>query len=75
VLSTYILPNGALGYVFAGGTSMAVPHVSGIAAMVRSLHPEWTPGHVRAHLKSSSERIGSKQLFGAGLIDAAAAVD
>jgi subtilisin family serine protease len=52
---------------------MSAPHVSAVAAVVRALHPGWTPGEVRAYLKSTSEPIGSRQLFGHGLINADAA--
>lgn len=74
ILSSYIFPeSGAPGYAWFAGTSMATPHVSAVAAYVRSLHPDWTPGAVRAHLKASAQAIGSRQLFGAGLVDVDAA--
>jgi subtilisin family serine protease len=77
ILSTYIFedgPNfGLPGYAWFAGTSMSAPHVSAVAAVVRALHPGWTPGEVRAYLKSTSEPIGSRQLFGHGLINADAA--
>ncbi len=55
------------------GTSMATPHVSAVAAYVRSMHPDWTPGAVRAWLKSTAQTVGSRQAFGAGMVDADAA--
>lgn len=53
---------------------MATPRVSAVAATVRALHPDWTPGRVRAYLRSTAQKIGSRQSFGAGMIDADAAV-
>jgi hypothetical protein len=49
---------------------MATPHVSAVAAYVRSMHPQWTPGTVRSWLKEHAQAIGSRQAFGAGLVDA-----
>jgi subtilisin family serine protease len=46
---------------------MATPHVAAVAAYVRSQHPEWNPGQVRAFLKSRAENVGPRQAFGAGL--------
>lgn len=75
ILSDYIFPDtGAAGYAWMAGTSMATPHVSAVAAYVRSIHPDWTTGHVRAWLKSSAQNLGVRQQFGAGLLDADAAV-
>lgn len=37
------------------GTSMASPHVAGIAALVRQTHPRWTPGQVKAALISTAD--------------------
>lgn len=68
-----ISPTGAATYYLMGGTSMATPHVSAVAAYVRSIHPGWSPGDVRSWLKDSAENIGSRQAFGAGLVDADAA--
>lgn len=60
-------------YYYMGGTSMATPHVSAVAGLVRALHPDWTPGSVRAYLKSTAQAIGPRQAFGAGMVDADAA--
>jgi minor extracellular serine protease Vpr len=36
------------------GTSMAAPHVSGVATLVRQIHPEWDPGQVKAALMNQA---------------------
>jgi lantibiotic leader peptide-processing serine protease len=53
---------------------MATPHVAGVAALVKSLHPDWTPGQLRSHLKDTAQPIGDRRQFGQGLVDADAAV-
>ncbi len=37
-----------------GGTSMAAPHVAGIMATLKQLHPTWTPRQLRALVISTS---------------------
>lgn len=73
ILSTIISNTGAPGYGFLAGTSMATPHVSAVAALVRAQHPEWTPGQVRAHLQATSDDVGYRQYFGHGILNADAA--
>ena len=61
------------------GTSMAAPHVSATAALiiasgVLGRHP--TPAQLTARLKATARRLGGggdEGLYGAGLVDAAAA--
>ncbi len=73
IVNAGINASGAATYYGMVGTSMATPHVSAVAAWVRAMHPDWTPGDVRSWLKTTAEVIGSRQQFGAGLVNADAA--
>jgi serine protease len=66
---------GADSYAFYQGTSMATPHVAGVAALMLSKTPGMTPDQVEAKLKSSARTFPASCVgCGAGLVDAAAAV-
>lgn len=78
ILSTYV-DSGTLSPTYAelNGTSMACPHVAGVAALVLSVAPNLTPAQVKALLESTAIDVGTPgrdNLFGHGLVDAAAVV-
>jgi subtilisin family serine protease/Tol biopolymer transport system component len=64
-------------YLREGGTSMAAPHVSGVAALVRSRHPEFIREQVQQVLRDTADDLGPPGWdphFGYGRVDAARAV-
>jgi subtilisin family serine protease len=65
-------------YAFFDGTSMATPHVSGVAALVWSNHPSCTAAQIRTTLQKSAMDLGTAgrdSEFGFGLVQAKAASD
>ncbi len=79
ILST--IPSGAFGintlYGSISGTSMAAPHASGVATLLYSQNPGWTPIQIKNSLIKSSTQLASlsSRVRSKGLIDAAAALN
>eukprot|EP00727_Mastigamoeba_balamuthi_P000560 m51a1_g10500 hypothetical protein (940) ;mRNA; r:111642-114842 len=73
------------GYGISSGTSMACPHVAGIAALIRQRHPEFTATEVKSALMTTSTidvALDAKRTVmaspldtGAGRVVASAALD
>lgn len=67
----------SFGYWFFQGTSMATPHVAGLAALVIARGAATTPDAVRAAIQTTAKDLGTSgwdETYGWGLVDAAAAV-
>ena len=58
------------GYQHLSGTSMAAPHVSGVAALVVSAHPNYSNTEVRDTLIATAGQLFVSPLVGAGSLDA-----
>lgn len=62
-------------HVRISGTSMATPHVAGLAALVHQAYPDFTPAQVKDRLKASADDLGqSYDIQGSGLINAKKAI-
>jgi subtilisin family serine protease len=73
ILST--MPGGR--YEALSGTSMATPHVSGLAALVKSAFPDLSAAELRTRIERSADDLGDRgfdKYFGIGRINARRAV-
>ena len=45
------------GYLGLNGTSMSSPHVAGAAALIKQVHPDWSPEQVKAVLMNTTKKL------------------
>ncbi|CAJ2657641.1 unnamed protein product [Trifolium pratense] len=68
-------------FTLMSGTSMSCPHVSGVAAYVKSFHPDWTPAAIRSAIITTAKPMSQKFnkeaefAFGAGQVNPTRAVN
>mgnify|MGYP001178211229 CR=1 FL=1 len=77
IISTVPVPLGTsyqdYGYAYKSGTSMASPHVAGLAALIWSIAPQLTPEEVRAGIRATADDLGDQGVdpfYGYGRINA-----
>jgi subtilisin family serine protease len=68
-------------YAYASGTSMAAPHIAGVAALIKSAKPELTNDQIEEVLRSTADPITTSEFssvpnnrYGYGRVNALAAV-
>ncbi|XP_042415008.1 subtilisin-like protease [Zingiber officinale] len=70
-------------YKIISGTSMATPHLSGVAALLKAVHPTWSPAAIRSAIITTADADVSDELLepalnfakGAGHVNPNKAVD
>ncbi|SDP13830.1 Listeria/Bacterioides repeat-containing protein [Paenibacillus sp. yr247] len=73
-------PDYSYQYMQMSGTSMATPHVAGIAALVLAAHPDYSPADVKTALMNTAKDINTESKtysvyqVGAGRVDPARAI-
>ncbi len=50
---------GSFGYQAVTGTSFAAPHMSGLAALIFAVHPDWTPDQVLQQIRVTADGFGA----------------
>lgn len=58
-------------YELFDGTSMATPHITGVCALLKRLHPDWGPEELKAAIMLTGHDIGIEKIVqGSGVVNA-----
>src|SRR5436190_3083219 len=50
-------PGDGSGWAFFQGTSMSTPHIAGSAAVLKDLHPTWSPAQIKSELVNRADLV------------------
>ncbi|RHN39673.1 putative cucumisin [Medicago truncatula] len=69
-------------YNIKSGTSMACPHVAGVAAYVKSFHPDWSPASIKSAIMTTTKPVNctyndlaGEFAYGSGNVNPKQAID
>ncbi len=64
-------------HVSISGTSMAAPHVAGVAALLKQAHPEWNNEQIKSAIVNNAREMPKETVFaqGSGVVDALASAN
>ncbi|XP_056841802.1 subtilisin-like protease SBT4.8 [Raphanus sativus] len=70
-------------YSVISGTSMSCPHVAGVAAYIRTFHPDWSPAAIQSAIMTTAWSMNASETgvastefaYGAGHVDPIAALN
>ncbi|CAA7038649.1 unnamed protein product [Microthlaspi erraticum] len=70
-------------YTVLSGTSMSCPHVAGVAAYVKTFHPEWSPSMIKSAIMTTAWPVNAtgsgftstEFAYGSGHVDPVAAIN
>ncbi|CAF1997607.1 unnamed protein product [Brassica oleracea] len=80
-MSPTAVPGQTMDYYFMSGTSMACPHVGGVAAYIKTFHPDWSPSAVKSAIMTSawpmnaSKNAEAEFAYGSGHVNPTVAVN
>ncbi|KAL4560791.1 hypothetical protein LXL04_032945 [Taraxacum kok-saghyz] len=53
-LATQGTAGNSLNYIIVSGTSMSCPHVAAVAALLKSIHPNWSPAMIKSAIMTTA---------------------